>query len=940
MPQFNADWFNSLVLLLAFLLFIVLLRTKRRSVWVNVALLVVSAVALSNIATLVGLRLFRGVVLSPLRMFDWELFVVMVLFIACFLGIPQTLLRQPGAEPERYTIRTHLWPSLLFCVIYTWHYVQFTSWINNIWFAMFTVVPIGLVGTLVFAMLLSSKDKPLVSSSQYRLALRFILSVLLLVYAIATPLFNDPQGDLVYGLAYETDEGMVLKEPMQLDSYFNLANYYRSLGDNETALTLYQESINRHPGSYDAYLHHADLLIQTGQYQAAIADLDIAASLTSTDTLPYYGRAVAYEALGDYHSAIQNLDQVIALYPDSRAAYLARAGFSIYAGEYEQALADADVLEEKWWDKFTPALFRSVAYMGQQDSKQAQLALVDFTKADERELHFERYYTNSIDWYRFADLDGHHVLNLSMRMGGISAVPLMHQLGYARHHFFSTESQSINFVDSLRKRFNSTIVTWEYLTPIIRQLASESSLQDASLIYTTLGSVHSSLNQPETALEYYERALDLMSQESHSDDKVELYYKLGRSNIQQGNIEDGIEYLSKALELDPNYINALFARAQVYYDIDRIDDALVDMQRVVQLDPEWADARLLLAHYSNLGGEYRSALRHLLAIEPDVNDRPMYHHCLGYAYVATGEYAQAIDAYEEAFRLAGTMSYSNRTAFYGQMVDELAQLEAREPDASAAIEDLWTMMRGAAAADLALGSVQADEISNPVFRFTATVPPTETQGFVYSVGSTGSMTLTGPITQSLWVQLAAVGPERIRPGSSDVFRIEAVLQRSPDSEGVSFPIVVYVDRAYTVQVRPNILNFEFSGETDPQALTRPLEIGEPVHWEWVLSPKSGYEGNQYVTYDIVVRDQDGNSPVKNIQPAAIKISVPTRYGIPAQILYPISGIGAAVGTFLALPVLNTLLSNWLKRRDKDEDQDKDDDDEDGERPQLIVVSRG
>jgi hypothetical protein len=82
------------------------------------------------------------------------------------------------------------------------------------------------------------------------------------------------------------------------------------------------------------------------------------------------------------------------------------------------------------------------------------------------------------------------------------------------------------------------------------------------------------------------------------------------------------------------------------------------------------------------------------------------------------------------------------------------------------------------------------------------------------------------------------------------------------------------------------------------------------------------EGNQKVVYTIVVRDSGDASQTQEIIPASIEISVPTRYGISAQLLYPLSGIAAFVGALIALPVWNVLVKDLLRRRRKRKEQPK------------------
>jgi len=957
----NYTWFNSLVLVLAFLLLIIALPKHRRPVWVSAALLVVSAVALSSVTTLVGLSLSRGFSLPSVGLFDWELFVVVVLFILCSLGVPRALVKQPETKPRaKLGLRVagaHLMPSLVFCMVYAWNYVQFTSWVRpNVWLTILASSLVGLIGTSLSIAFLSSKDQTPAALPQYRFALRFALSCFLFAYAVAFPLFNDPQGTMAYGVSYETAEGMVLKEHMKVDNYYNLASYYESRGEIDRAIALYSEAIGRQPDFSDAYLRRADLLMQNEQYAAAIADLDIAVTLSPTNTQAYYGRVIAYEALGDYRTAIQNLDQIVATNPADALAYLVRASLSLYEQDYSQVLADATKVNELSASPASPnsALLRGIAYLGQRNADEAWKALASLLPSEP--LHVPGYYdeaprtlavllptpspalhftANVVAFYRGIDFTQIYAsADVQSR--------ILNNLAFTSIYYYP-----VRFAYRLSERFASTTDLLTYVTPAVEKLTKTASPREASAIYMTLGSLYVSQQQYETAQRYYERALDLSHvQTSYNDDLAELYYNLGLLNFREGDMEDALDYFSKALELNPSHKDALFSRAQVQSSMKHLDEAVGDMRRAVQLDRDWTEAQLYLGYYLSLNGQYEEGLRSLLAIEPETQSRPFYYHCLGYAYVAMGNRPEAISAYEKALSLINsTPSSSARTELYERIVDDLQELEEHVPDANGVIEDLWLMIRGAMAvapnnAPSLWTQVPSSRLAMESSLSTYTAPVTQ---MIQSASS--GITLTRPMTGILWVQLALIGPERIRPGSSDILEVVAELRQYPDSGGVAFPVELYVGHTYAIEVRPHTANFDISGETISETITYPLEVGKPVHWRWVLSPKPGYEGNQSVVYTVVVHDE-GDNWSQEITTGSIRITVPTRYGIPAPILYPISGIGAAVGTFLALPVLNTLLAGWLKRRGKENAEGRkgtgqggDGEDTDGERPRTIVARR-
>ena len=60
----------------------------------------------------------------------------------------------------------------------------------------------------------------------------------------------------------------------------------------------------------------------------------------------------------------------------------------------------------------------------------------------------------------------------------------------------------------------------------------------------------------------------------------------------QEKYEAAIEDSSKAIELHPVYLKAINRRAELYEKTDKLDEALADYQRVVELDPSQTAARM------------------------------------------------------------------------------------------------------------------------------------------------------------------------------------------------------------------------------------------------------------------------------------------------------------------------------------------------------------
>ena len=59
----------------------------------------------------------------------------------------------------------------------------------------------------------------------------------------------------------------------------------------------------------------------------------------------------------------------------------------------------------------------------------------------------------------------------------------------------------------------------------------------------------------------------------------------------QEEFEEAIRDCSKAIDLNPEYMRALMRRAELYERTEKLDEALTDYQKILELDPSQHQAR-------------------------------------------------------------------------------------------------------------------------------------------------------------------------------------------------------------------------------------------------------------------------------------------------------------------------------------------------------------
>lgn len=134
-------------------------------------------------------------------------------------------------------------------------------------------------------------------------------------------------------------------------------------------------------------------------------------------------------------------------------------------------------------------------------------------------------------------------------------------------------------------------------------------------------------------------------------DYVPAYEELGMIYTNAHNIL-GVEYLSTAIELDPKNVNALYALAMFYQDMEDPDKANDLYVKILEIDPQHKYAwhnRGWIAMVMN--GDYDAAIGFFTqAIDAD-NQYVEAHTNRGYAYELKGDQANAQACYKAALQI-------------------------------------------------------------------------------------------------------------------------------------------------------------------------------------------------------------------------------------------------------------------------------------------------
>ena len=105
------------------------------------------------------------------------------------------------------------------------------------------------------------------------------------------------------------------------------------------------------------------MLVERGEYEAAIEDYNQAIELGTEDAFVYGGRALANSLLGNYEQAVQDYSRALELDPNYANAFNARGRLFADLGNYQLALSNYNRAIELNPDAFRPYYDRAELYL-------------------------------------------------------------------------------------------------------------------------------------------------------------------------------------------------------------------------------------------------------------------------------------------------------------------------------------------------------------------------------------------------------------------------------------------------------------------------------------------------------------------------------------------------------------------------------------------------
>ena len=412
------------------------------------------------------------------------------------------------------------------------------------------------------------------------------------------------------------DYDIVLDGAPDPETYAERAELHWMQSEMDLALDDFDHAVELAPEWTFLLQQRGHLLLATGDYERALDDLDRVIAEDATNVEARRLRGIAREALGRMNDALADYDAVVSAGP-SADSLSNRAGTKF-------ALMDSDGAETDYTSALELDGEHLAAYMGRGrvrgDRGDLEGAVRDFSAFLEREPE---------------NLEAHRLRGVALGLLG------RHAEAASDHRAVAEKAPApgafCNLADSL--------VELDELDEA-RRLYERALDLDQNLVRALLGRgyVLALTNELERAQGVLSQALTLEPENPEARTLRGLVLEsLGRA-------EEALADLDVAVRVAPTTVR-LNRRASVLLALDRFDEAERDLARMLELDPDNADANVGLGRLFAVRADYlgaHEAFDAAIAIDP-LN--PEAYVGRGDAVAALGEYEQAVSDYDSALEL-------------------------------------------------------------------------------------------------------------------------------------------------------------------------------------------------------------------------------------------------------------------------------------------------
>lgn len=464
-------------------------------------------------------------------------------------------------------------------------------------------------------------------------------------------------------------------------------NYQRGLEamqeeKNDEAIEFFNKDIKENPKNGYSFSWIAHLRLSNQDYGRALTAADMAIKyLPKKDEeyviFAYSTRASTYLCLEDTLKALNDYSTAIKIKPDEARLYDSRG--QIY---YEQKRFDLSDADYKKMEELQPGSV--MGYMGQGRNANAQ------KKWDEAIKLFDYVTKLSSDYSSGYSFRAEAYIGIGKWNEATDDIVTAMGLDWDRKALY------------LIRELNEAAVTM--LIAKMRVQAAKSP-NDAKWPYL-IGTVYEENKQYTKAVEYYKEA-------NTKDAKPAVYYRISLCQAEIGDFEEALSSVNQALNMDSTDLDYMIQKAVTYYEMGNPKAAISEWDKVLAIQPEYADGyyqrgwyKYLIRDFDNAAEDFSMCIAldqteayayvcrgdiYLMQGKKDlaesdfkkvieIEDTPEKYQCIHYAYQGLGLNDKAIETMDSIIARDEDRpgSYYDYACLYGRMGNTKKSLEYLE----------------------------------------------------------------------------------------------------------------------------------------------------------------------------------------------------------------------------------------------------------------------
>jgi tetratricopeptide (TPR) repeat protein len=373
------------------------------------------------------------------------------------------------------------------------------------------------------------------------------------------------------------------------------------------------------PKDSDARGLQASLLLDRGEVQKAISELQAVVNANSDNFVARYNLGRAHIARGEWEQARQQFAEAIRLRPDYLSARLALAELQVMRGQFDEALKSvAGILQID--KKNGPArMIQAAALMGEKRYGDARQLLEEVRKANPN--------APDVDF---------SLGSVALREGNLKQAEDIFRKAWAASPNDSRLLVGLVETQAAEGHFDQAIQTLQ------AELAKNPNRNDLQI---ALGNLAVRAGNPDLAIAQFQAVLTKLDKESNLRGDVDL--RLGITLRRKGDLSGSIPYLYKAREALP--ANAMVADelALTLQNAGRKKDSREIYDQVIKMDPQNGVALNNLAFMmAEGGGDLDQALTYAQRAKQVMPNLSEVSDTLGWIYLKKNMSDNALDVFQ------------------------------------------------------------------------------------------------------------------------------------------------------------------------------------------------------------------------------------------------------------------------------------------------------